>query len=345
MVSLTGHPQCETSSAKNANINDESSPGSSMQGTETEYASKLSTYGALKDEIIFILRRAILERGIKIHDIESRVKTWESIIAKAKRKNIENHFVEINDIVGARVICLFRSDIKLLMSLVEENFNVLEVDNKIEDTADSFGYLSVHYIAQIPATYTGPRYDNIRSDKFEIQLRTIAMHSWAVISHYLEYKGDWDVPVQLKRSLNALSGLFYVADDQFEQFYAAREQSKLYMQQHQSGEINLDSLTTYLRSKFPDRDDVDIRAHSELVEEIKQAGYRSLSELGRDLDLAKVAFEKYEQNNPPTEDPKYNAVGVARLSLSIASPKFLSTRSGLDARDRRRFEHYMKYLV
>jgi hypothetical protein len=41
------------------------------------------------------------------------------------------------------------------------------------------------------------------------------MHCWAAVSHYLDYKGDWDVPVDLKRALSALSGLFYVADNEF----------------------------------------------------------------------------------------------------------------------------------
>lgn len=36
---------------------------------------------------------------------------------------------------------------------------------------------------------------------FEIQVRTLCMHAWAVVSHYLDYKGDWDVPADLKLSL------------------------------------------------------------------------------------------------------------------------------------------------
>src|SRR5260370_35528939 len=105
--------------------------------------------------------------------------------------------------------------------------------------------MPLHYIAQIPERYKGPRYDKLSSLKFEIQLRTLAMHSWAVISHYIDYKGDWDVPAHLKRSLNALSGLFYVADEQFEQFYIARMQAKTVAKENAAqgaSEINLDTL-------------------------------------------------------------------------------------------------------
>src|SRR5205823_10264394 len=117
---------------------------------------------------------------------------------------------------------------------------------------------SVHYVAKIPERYKGPRYNSISTLKFEIQIRTIAMHSWAVISHYLDYKGDWDVPAHLKRALNALSGLFYIADEQFEHFYAAREESRLtavagLANNETDTEINLDTVVAYIERKFPDR--------------------------------------------------------------------------------------------
>jgi len=78
-----------------------------MQGSESEYVSNLAMYNSLREEIVFIINQAIRDNNIKIHEIESRVKTWDSILAKSKRKNSAAPLVDINDIVGARVICLF----------------------------------------------------------------------------------------------------------------------------------------------------------------------------------------------------------------------------------------------
>lgn len=41
------------------------------------------------------------------------------------------------------------------------------------------------------------------------------LNAWASISHYLGYKKESDIPAELRRDFNALSGLFYVADTHF----------------------------------------------------------------------------------------------------------------------------------
>ncbi len=56
--------------------------------------------------------------------------------------------------------------------------------------------------------YKGPRYDTIVGMPFEIQVRTILMDAWANVSHYLAYKSDIDVPINLQRDFYALGGLF-----------------------------------------------------------------------------------------------------------------------------------------
>ena len=176
------------------------------------------------------------------HAIEKRVKDVASVIAKCKRDNI-NEFSQLHDIVGARVVCLFRSDMDEVGKLLSENFDVIEVDDKLSVDNNPLGYLSVHYACKIPSRYKGPRYENTAGVVFEIQVRTLCMHCWAAVSHYLDYKGDWDVPADLKRALSALSGLFYVADSEFEQFYSARIESKRKAEQlGPAEEINLEPI-------------------------------------------------------------------------------------------------------
>jgi len=52
------------------------------------------------------------------------------------------------------------------------------------------------------------------------------MHAWSIISHYLDYKTPNAVPSELKRDFNALSGLFYVADQHFEMFFKSSKASR-----------------------------------------------------------------------------------------------------------------------
>ena len=122
------------------------------------------------------------------------------------------------------------------------------------------------------------------------------MHAWAAISHYLEYKGEWDVPAHLKKSLNALSGLFYVADSEFENFYNESLKSKKSLGQlDDKDEINLDTVEKLLQDTYPDRNKVDARLISQLVQAIKKAGYERISSVRKDLVMASDVFNEFGQ--------------------------------------------------
>jgi putative GTP pyrophosphokinase len=297
-----------------------------------EYAKRQRSYQALAEEASFILEQGINDQGIKIHAIENRVKSLQSIISKCKLKDIEDPFDVLTDLVGCRVICLFRSDIDQIDSLITQEFLVKGVDNKVLSDTNSFGYMSVHYIVALKDSLSGPRYTRVKGIRFEIQVRSLAMHAWASISHYLAYKGEWDVPDHLRKSLNALSGLFYIADNEFERFYHESEKSK-YSPAERSDfeEINFDTIRAMLLAKFPDRRQPSDSALSELVREIKEGGYKKLSEVGKDIDRASKAFEVYEGSSDSIpEDARregyFQAVGAARISLEIASDDFHRAR-------------------
>lgn len=303
-----------------------------LKQIERDYDKSLARNKALLDEVIFILAERISSAEIKIHGIEKRIKSIGSVVDKCKRKGTSN-FNSLNDVVGSRVVCLFRSDMSRIDSLIRENFEVVEVDDKIDAGAGPLGYQSVHYQCKMPSRYKGPRYENTSNLIFEVQVRTLCMHAWAAVSHHLDYKGDWDVPVDLKRALSALSGLFYVADNEFEQFYAARIQSRekagKYPDAAEAKEINLDTVQAYLRTKFPLRMVVDADSDakmtailSQFVQELKLAGFKSLGEVNDEIDKGKKAFEAYSADYKAN----YSAVGAARISLALVSPAFFNIR-------------------
>ena len=298
-----------------------------------EYNQKFPIMSALRDEAAFIISEAISEKKLKIHGIEKRVKELDSITSKCEDKNVKNPFEVLNDICGIRIICLFRTDLSIVDKIIRENFNVIGIDDKIHSQGDSLGYMSIHYICSIKKEYIGPRYAKIKNINFEIQTRTLSMHAWAVMSHYLDYKSEWDVPAHLKKSINALSGLFYVADSEFEQFQRDSEDYKRKtMNTSQetvvASEINLDTIAAYLHNKYTKRSKTENSVLSELVSELKRADYTNISDIDRDLERSYAAFLKYESDFPPggRKNAKYADVGLVRISLAIASEKFLEVQ-------------------
>lgn len=124
-----------------------------------------------------------------IESIKTRLKSQQSIQEKLKRigvpltlSSIENY---LNDVAGVRVICGFIDDIYLLAECLERQDDVKLIKRKdyIESPKPN-GYRSLHLIVEIPIFLC----NETKYIKVEVQLRTIAMESWANLEHRLRYK-------------------------------------------------------------------------------------------------------------------------------------------------------------
>jgi ppGpp synthetase/RelA/SpoT-type nucleotidyltranferase len=307
-----------------------------LEQIRQEYKNRLDRYESLKKEVIYILQKEINKRKIPIHDISGRVKELDSLIDKAVERKIENPFDEINDICGVRIICLFLSDITAIREIIENCFEINFKDDKLlQKSEEQFGYMSIHFIGQIPADFHGHRYDDLKGLEFEIQLRTIAMHSWSTISHYLDYKSKHSIPSHLRKDFYALSALFYLVDSHFELFFNAREESKKSVDTKikenkglQEDEINFDTFRAFLKEKYPNRKHTDDPQIISLVlEEIVDTGYETIAELERDLNRSEKAFKLYEKKYPPSdmetqERVPFSDIGVVRTSLCLVNAEY-----------------------
>ncbi len=321
------------------------------QEVEREYNTRQDQYKRLKDEVIFILERALKDRNIHYDSIYGRVKDFASLQKKIERNETKEPFQEIHDICGIRVICLFPSHLKLIDGVIKENFEVKEIDNKISSKpAESFGYLSVHYKAILPKSCSGLRYDDLKEVKFEIQLRTIAAHAWCAISHHLDYKHPNAIPAPLQKQFHALSALFYLADDNFESLYKAsvkarKEAEQKDLEQIGKEEINYDTLDAYLKKKFPDRQPAPPQHISLLSEELYRAGYRTIADLDKKLSGTEPAVNKVEDEICGKGIRGFHNVGVARNALSIVDENYennrLSPLKNLEI-PRKEFRKYVK---
>jgi len=191
--------------------------------------------------------------------------------------------------------------------------------------------MSMHYICTLKKEFSGPRYDDIKSYRFELQCRTLLMDAWANVSHYLAYKGEASIPEHLRRDFHALSGLFYVADRHFELFFREAESSE---QQALSvirstetigdAPVNLDTVHAMLKRLYPDRTRAKRGQVSVFLEGIAAAGYGELKKLENALVQGQSAAERYEADWPPEliAGKKYSDVGFARMALAIADAEY-----------------------
>lgn len=312
-----------------------------------EYDNKKSLYENLQKEVKFIIDQKVKEKNIPYENIDGRIKSLESLQDKVVRNEYTEPFEEVNDICGIRVICLFPSDMHRISEIIENTFSVIEKDDKIATKPlDSFGYPSIHYIATLPEFYSGPRYEHIMGIKFEIQLRTIAAHAWCTISHHIDYKHPNAVPSKLQKPFQALSALFYLADENFERLYKASAEAKKAAEdkdfnQIAEDEINFDSLTAYLKKRYPNQEMAPPQPMSLLAAELNRAGYQTIFELDRKLKNTDQAVEKVEAD----VGGKFHNVGMVRNALSIIDENFNNKRiSPLRHNhvDRSRYRNYIE---
>ena len=138
-----------------------------------------------------------------IEQVHGRVKTISSILEKSQRKKIEMSEIEnrIEDIAGIRVICQFVEDIDRVIEIIEKRNDMKVIQKKDYITnPKANGYRSLHLIVEIPIYL----YNEKRYMRVEVQLRTIAMESWANLEHKLRYKKELS-PAQLENTEHLLN--------------------------------------------------------------------------------------------------------------------------------------------
>jgi len=320
------------------------------QKLNREYDSLFPQYKRLKEEVIFILEKKISANDIPYDAIYGRIKKLDSLQEKVCQNECTNPFQEVDDICGTRVICLFPSHMKQVDKIIGNSFTIIERDDKIGNKpSESFGYLSIHYTATLGDWCSGPRYDDLKNLKFEIQLRTISAHAWCAISHHLDYKHPNAVPASLQKQFHALSALFYLADEIFETLYKASQKVKEEadqkdLSQIDKEEINFDILDAYLRKKFPSRASAPPQHTSLLSEELYRTGYRTIEELDKRLSGTEPAVEKIEDNIFGVGNRGFHNVGMVRNALSIVDENYDKNRlSSLREPDISRKE-FIKYI-
>ena len=202
-------------------MNEEPMTTSNDELAASIYGENLPQLEALRQEVVSSiegLRRRITEE-VGLDPVEhclSRIKAEDSMREKCRRQDRpetpRSALVDIQDAIGIRVVCAFRSDVYLVRDHLVSmpGFTVFNEKDYIRNAKPN-GYRSYHLILQ---TSDGRAPTGCgESDGFfvEVQLRTISMDTWAALEHHLKYKKDAPanerlIVSELKRCADELAG-------------------------------------------------------------------------------------------------------------------------------------------
>jgi putative GTP pyrophosphokinase len=199
--------------------------GLNWEELERIYSDHINNIPFLESQLSILF--SIFVKIPNVHSVRYRVKNAEHLIEKIIRKKIEKHdrnitfdtyISEIDDIIGLRVLHLFKDEWKNVHDYILENYNLKEEPTAYYREGDSndylkeytqhkciakphkHGYRSIHYIIKqkILSTTIG----------CEVQVRTVFEEAWSEIDHTIRYPYDMDNEIfkQYLMIVNRLAG-------------------------------------------------------------------------------------------------------------------------------------------
>lgn len=174
----------------------------------------------------------ILRSQSMVHTVKSRIKEPDRLIEKIIRKTedrrlkygddfqftVDNYKNEINDLIGIRVIHIFKDQWQAIHEFIMKTWNVIEVTANVRDGDNTkifeeldievrsrvSGYRSIHYLVEF--------YPTNEKVIAEIQVRTIFEEGYGEIDHRLRYS-HVEIPEILKSNLLLFNRIVGSADE------------------------------------------------------------------------------------------------------------------------------------
>lgn len=293
------------------------------ENIKTEYLAIREKALRFRDAILIQLEHLLNSNSITLAvPLEGRIKEWDSVEEKISRKSLDLRTIEdVDDLIGIRVILLFRRDLPLTDDLLRKNLVIDHAENAADRLSEAqFGYQSQHYSTRLPKAWLSiPSYAEFSGLRAEIQLRTVAQHIWAASSHKLQYKHESSVPPPLRRAIYRVSALLETVDLEFDRLLAERE---VYVQQDREDvtideQLNVDVLERILTEMLPPENKAHDETYADLLVDLLHFHINTESELRSILkDQMAVVLEAEAGAAAEKGLPKYfKHVGLARQAL------------------------------
>ncbi|ETA74103.1 GTP diphosphokinase [Ligilactobacillus equi DPC 6820] len=146
-------------------------------------------------------------RNCKLYEhLIGRIKTENSMREKCQRKGLamstKNALWEIKDAIAIRVVCGFVDDIYTMVEQLRalSGWRVIQEKDYVKNAKPN-GYRSYHMIFDIVTKFPDINGRQPGHYYLEVQLRTIAMDSWASLEHEMKYKHDIKDPEKITKEL------------------------------------------------------------------------------------------------------------------------------------------------
>ncbi len=214
-----------------------------LKNERTKWEDRLCIYRAASEVLNTKIRLVKMEYDYlaqthnysEVQMISSRIKEMDSIANKLEKNGldftVENIEKRIHDVVGARIICLTLTDVKVFIELLTNSLNktegfVLENCKDYISNPKESGYQSYHFRILVPVTFSNETY----KVPAEIQVRTLLMHAWAELEHKMGYKPSEEIVGTrniVKAQFNALAANIEATDTMVANITGDSKQKKL----------------------------------------------------------------------------------------------------------------------
>jgi len=286
---------------------------------------------AFADELEQQFSRILADAKIALAvPVQKRVKTWGSLEEKLGRKSLELEKVsDLHDLIGLRIILLFRRDVETACKLLNQHLRVKEQFDAGERLAeDQFGYESTHLIVTLPDAWLNvPTFSRLAGLVAEVQVRTAAQHAWAAASHVLQYKVESSVPPSVRRSINRVSALLETVDLEFERVLDERNEYREHaMDDGISEELNVDLLEKLLDHQFPNANKIENEDYSSLILDLASFNVTKSDQL---TALIKTHEKEIIRKDQETASKNANDASLDMAERTRASTGVWFTHTGL----------------
>lgn len=181
--------------------------------TYEAYLEHLDEYKAAKIRYEESISTLLKDASVQLRGIEGRHKEPLSLYTKQRLKGYANPWSECADLIGLRLIVPLARDKQRVIDVLNEadGIEVVEIDFKEENRDPrSLKYGGLHLQVEL-ADIGGPLGAPITC---EVQVRTIAEHTWAETEHEYIYKGPDGIPPATRRIFARLLALIELVDDE-----------------------------------------------------------------------------------------------------------------------------------
>lgn len=199
-----------------------SEPGHTIwtpEETHKRYSEHFVEYESALDSILLEINKSLASDEIKSYSVTGRCKDPLSLFVKQGKPprgksdsyRYDNPWTECSDLLGVRIIVQLASDKQRVIRSIQkiDAFKVLEIDDKeLKREFNELTYGGLHLDLLCTALTT----QLSRSIRCEIQIRTLAEHTWAETEHEFIYKGPAGIPKETQRQFARVLALVELLD-------------------------------------------------------------------------------------------------------------------------------------